>query len=211
MEEKTTVQTVEGGEIILVGEEHRNQDSRELAERVIEEVDPQTIAVERSGKKYPITSSTAGGMEYGAWYAEQEKIPLLHVDTKHDKPFRLRRKEGYGTLSLSREANKFSHPIEEDGDVDPRAISDARERVREQFGDDIADAMYIDREEMMVKNLLWAKENFPTPIVVNIGTFHILRMKELFNEIDEDRAMEEDEIFFNSQVEEGTTEAATAD
>lgn len=187
--DNTTIQTLADGDIVLVGEEHGNVFSKDLMRRVLNDVDPGTLAVEKSPGSWPLMD---GGMGRAAQFAEDADRPLLAIDKPSPK-FRARSGSRAGLLQ---DANEFSHPITVDGDVEVAAISNARQRVRDNYGHKTHREMYTEREKEMAGNLKAAIEEYPTPIVAGIGTFHILALRDIYplvepNELTNEKILKE--------------------
>lgn len=166
--DKYTVERLDDGDVVLVGEKHSGRGaerSRELAERVLDDVQPRTIAIEASAGKRP---GSAGGMTIGHRYARDNGLPCLTIDTP----------KRFGETTdrvgeLYRDANIFTHPIQEDGDLNPKAAHNARQAVYELYGKDTFYRMYLKRESKMAARLRRATERFSTPIVWFGGAFHV--------------------------------------
>jgi hypothetical protein len=161
----TTVQTAQGGDIILVGEEHGNSDSAALMDRVLDEHEPAALAQEREPNQRLLRR---GAMGAATSYARRHNLPTVKVDIgSPSEP---------GLMTV---ANEFTAPIEEDGDLDPQAIEDARTAVRDEYDYETYRAMYIDRERAMAANLQASLQEFGAPIICALGAFHILSVREL--------------------------------
>lgn len=187
-DEYNTVQTVANEDIILVGEEHHNHRSKELMDRVLDEVGPNTIAVEASPGERPV----GGGMGLASNYASKESIPAIAIDSPNKREkFRSCSNNSGRLLTV---ANQFSHPIQENGDVDIRAINNARRTIRDEFGQQAYNEMYTNREIIMTKVLKSCLRDFESPIVAGVGTFHILALRDMFSEIDGLEALSEERI-----------------
>lgn len=171
----TTVEEVLGGNVVLVGEEHGNERCEALAEKVLDEYQPPTLAIESARPSRPNTGARRAFYDY----AKERTLPFIAIDENnrwHDLDY---------NGPLHRDANNFSHPIEEDGDLDPQAITDARNRIQEKYGSDIYHAMYTEREEAMAGRINTLLDFFDTPIVVGIGTFHIRALRDYLEAYDD--------------------------
>lgn len=190
----TTVQTGLDEQVILVGEEHSlpgAEHSESLMEEVLEEYDPQSLAIEAT---IPSAGRRAG-MGAAQSFAEQEGRPITAIDDGS---------ASWGptiddTGKLLSVANTFAEPIEEDGDVAIESIDHARRAVLEEFGEETTLAMYDDRERAMARRLRYMVESddFETPIVAGIGTFHILSLKAYLENEDDTEALSERRIKWN--------------
>lgn len=184
-EDYTTVEETLDGDVILVGEEHTPpgaEYSEDLADRVLQEYEPQTIAIE----SYRPRNRSGGAMGRVADYASDEGVPLVAIDNSN--PWH---RLDCSRSNLMERANHFSHPIQEDGDLDPAAIYDARERIRDEFGDDAREMMFENRENAMAARLRGLREStecgpedmeYESPIVAAIGTFHIRGIRDRLEE-----------------------------
>lgn len=168
-EEYTTVEEVLDGDVILIGEQHEEPGasrSNDLAWEVIGEYSPQTVAIEAYR---PLNrTGTAQGALYD--YSREEGIPLVAIDENNQ----------WGDLECDRHdlhevANTFSHPIQEDGDLDAGAIYDSRSNVLHEFGEEAFEMMYEDRELAMAQRIRGTlmRTSVETPLVVAMGAFHV--------------------------------------
>jgi len=170
----TTVASLLGGDIILVGEKHGNRDSASLMDTVLETVEPQTVAAEMPPRsRVPST----GGMGRARKYATENSAPLIRIDKSGR--FNNIRDTDISMSELIRKANLFSYEIETDGDLNEDAIWDARNRIKTYYGNKVWKAMYPEREAAMAKHLLKARSEFETPIVAGIGAFHLPAVSQM--------------------------------
>lgn len=174
MEEKqdyTSVEILEDGDLILVGEEHRNTDSRRLVEEVVEEVEPKTIAVEADKRQE--RGGSSGGMGWASDWAREEGKPIYSIDRTAAE----RRREL--AVRANGVANEFPHPLQENGDVDIRGPTEARANFKDEFGIEAHRIMYEDREVDMARRLNTALDEMETPIVAVTGVYHTQALAEL--------------------------------
>lgn len=179
--DKTTVEELEDGGLIIVGEEHTPPGalySQALGERVLDEYQPGTVAIEMPPGR--ITGSS-GAMGLAREYAKRNGTRLLTIDNQRHLMHRV----VDPTQSLMRAANQFTHPIREDGDLNENAIWNARQAVHELFGDDAFYEMYTHREENMAARLREAMRRFPQPIVLFCGAFHVPSLVEQYEQGDD--------------------------
>lgn len=162
--DKTTVAQV--GDIILIGEEHRNSRCRFLAETVLDDVTPGVIALEHRSQMGAIGAL----QEYARSYA----VPAVKIDG----PKRFRQTVD-SVIDLLDTANHFEYPIQEDGDLDPRAPRVARKMVRDEFGLDTHREMYPERERYMARRLNRLAEDYDGPVVAGVGAFHVEAIVEM--------------------------------
>lgn len=201
--DKTTVQYLEDGDVVLVGEGHSGDNAKRakrLCRRVVDEVGPATLAIE-----YPdshIRYHGPGAMGYLSSYGNDFGKPILHIDKGRDGR-RNAVDDDYGRF-LS-DANKFTHPIEKDGDLDPQAITDARARIHDKYGHEAYKAMYTNREVYMTALLREAKDQLATPIVAGVGAFHILALRDIYKSMDIKIPISPDRIFNTATVSEAAT------
>lgn len=176
-EDFTTVEVLMDGDLIIVGEEHGNENSKRLMQRILDKTDPGMTAVEQGPHH---ARPVDGAMGEVARYAEREGIDLWHIDNE-DRWRSIR--SDTDMRELLDVANQFSHEIQLDGDLDERAITDARERVRDQFGNEVFNAVYPDREETMAEYLRWLGNitTYP-PAVAAVGAFHLPAIAEIIEE-----------------------------
>lgn len=173
MEEKqnyTSVEILEDGDLILVGEKHHNEKSRQLVEEIVEEVVPETIAVEADKRQK--RRGSAGGMEWASNWARDEGKPIYSIDRTTTE----RRKLPRGANGV---ANAFPHPVKENGDVDIRGPSKTRAKFKDEFGIEAHRVMYEDREIDMARRLNTALAEMGTPIVAVTGVYHTQALAEL--------------------------------
>lgn len=167
-QDHTTVESCHGGDIILIGEEHGNSKCESLAEDVIDDVEPGVFAVEMPPRS-PVSGRGAMGAVRRAANAAGE--PVINIDIENrSRKFKETTDERW---KLTRRANVFSEPIEEDGNLEERAIWDARARVKAEFGADTWRIMYPIREAEMARQLLTANRQYDGRVVAAIGAFHV--------------------------------------
>lgn len=155
---KTTVERV--GNIVLIGEEHRNERSAKLAEEVLDGLNPGVVGLEHV--------ADTGAIGVLRRYADNHGITRVKIDGP---------KRFNSTVDNPREligtANFFADPIQEDGDLDPEVPQIARSKVRDEFGLDTHRQMYPERERYMARRLNRLAEDWETPVVAGIGAFHV--------------------------------------
>jgi len=190
--DNTTVQSLDDGDIILIGEEHSGTGAnrcKRMARHLIDEIDPQTLCVEYPPRNNPYHG--IGAMGYFSDYAQEHSLPLIHIDKEKDD--RREVVDSYGKFCT--DANKFTYPIEEDGDLDSRAITDARKRIYDEYGREAYEAMYIDREIYMAGILREIKRRYRLPIMVGMGTFHIFAVRDMYNSMENKVAFGASRVF----------------
>jgi SAM-dependent methyltransferase len=174
---KTTVGVVEdvshqNTTVYIVGEEHSGEGARRagsLARELLRNIEePEVVAIEDN------SPSVKRGGAMGAVYsfAEENLASVFAIDEPKSSIREACSEVGCSYGSLLLDANEFSHPIQEDGDLDPRAIRDARERVKENYGERVYDAMYTHREKQMAGRLRYLAAHYK-PIVAAVGAFHV--------------------------------------
>lgn len=207
MEEKSfnSVGEALDGQVILVGEDHRSRRCGRLAKRVIDQVDPQTLAVERA----PFVSPKPAGrvaMGEATQYAKENGLPLLHIDSR-DK----RRKFDEAVDNRGeflKVANHFEDPVTREGEVTINSIISSRSKIRHQFGQEAYEALYIEREIDMARHLIHAVERFEPPIVAAVGAFHVKALEEMLEVLDEGFPIDEQGINYTAASAEATPETA---
>lgn len=171
----TTVEVVEDGDIILVGEEHSPPGaprSRQLADLVCTYEHPGSYAIEAT---HP-DASRSSGMRVLQRRAARYQRPLVAIDNGW--------RSYLDELPASRSeivhhANIFTHPIDSRGDLNEKAIDNNRQLVYELYGEEVSNAMHERREEAMAGRLReMHRLGFPTPIVAGVGVFHIKSLAE---------------------------------
>lgn len=164
----TTVESCLDGDVILVGEEHGNNRCADLAGRVLDAVEPGAIAIEEPPERRAPHSAAMGEVSS---YAKNNGLRLAKIDIEN----RTRRfSQAIGNQrGLHSTANNFTFEIQEDGNLNPKAIRDAREAVKEQFGVSAWRIMYPIRETEMARNLLTLRNEYDGPVVAAIGAFHV--------------------------------------
>jgi hypothetical protein len=177
-EEYTTVRELPQEGAILIGEEHGNSRCAELARKVLDYYEPPTVAVEnhtpyRGRRNY-------SAMREVAAYASRENAPQVGIDEY------TRRLWGSAPnrIELLEDANRFSYPILEDGDLTEQAITDARERIADKYSERIWKEMYEYRERLMAARLRSIVAEYEAPVVAAVGTFHINRLAEYLSQRD---------------------------
>lgn len=173
----TTVATLGNGEVVLVGEEHGNRTCGELATDVLEDVEPVAVAVEHARLWYSATLGAAMGRM--AAYARRHGVPLIAID-ETSQIWRSTLGPNDRQAQFLAIANSFTHPITERGDVNERAIDNARQAIYELYGPDTYDALYELREQAMAERLKRAVHDYGEPIVAAIGTFHIKALQRYY-------------------------------
>lgn len=200
-----TVQTAADGSIVLVGEEHQNSICAELARDVLEEVEPETLAVEMP----PTWPAHGAGMGAMSRYAERHGKPLVNIDEPRGRMKNL----DCSYPKLTHVANTFKAPISSEGDVPLESINWARREVRDRFGQEAYNEMYTVRERAMTERLNTLKETYGTPIVAGVGTFHILALRDMLDTIDDTREIDARRITENGSgvtVDTNTNQTVTA-
>lgn len=178
--EKTTVEVLEDGDLIIVGEEHTGEGatrSRELGEEILNEYQPQTVAIEAPPGR---ATGGRGAMSLANGYARRNGADLLTIDNQRG-PMR-RAVDNFSDYLGT--ANTFTYPIQEDGDLNPKAIENARQLVYELYGEEAYYEMYTHREEKMAARLREAAASFQPPIVLFCGAFHVPALVEQYHEVD---------------------------
>lgn len=176
----TTVEQIDDN-IVLVGEKHDSHDSAELAERVLEAVDaaaevPLQICVELP----PGRSAGGSGMGSAITYARENSYPRYNIDKPRTGG--LQQFDTYPYPMLN-DANHFEHPVQENGDVDSRAISYARDLIADKYGDDVYDEMYTKREVAMAGRLRELASD-GAPVLAFVGAFHVPAIKQEYESRD---------------------------
>lgn len=161
---KTTVERI--GDIVLIGEEHRNKRSAKLAEEVLDGLNPGVIGLEHV--------AGTGAIGVLRRYADNHGITRVKIDG----PKRFRRTVD-DVHDLIGTANFFADPIQEDGDLDPEVPQIARNKVRDKFGLDTHRQMYPERERYMARRLNRLRESWDTPVVAGMGAFHVDAVAEM--------------------------------
>jgi hypothetical protein len=176
LEELTTVEYIappDDDKIYMVGEQHEDPGASicaEVAENLIDKIEPSAVAIEMP----PGTRARdRAAMGVARQYVEgNPDVDGYYVDEPRDE---LRAcVDNY--IELSRCANKFSEPIEDDGDLDQMAIYDARSRVKNEFGGEAYRKMYEEREKAMAARVRWLHEQQPGVTLWVGGVFHIKEM-----------------------------------
>lgn len=175
MEDKrdfTSVEVLEDGDLVLVGEKHYNKNSKQLVEEIVEEVQPNTVALEADKTQ----ERTTGGMGAANLWARENGINTYKID----KPFHTPRRAINGSYSgYLRVANEFPYPLQENGDVDRRGPMEVRSNYRDKYGREAYEAMYTRREEAMARRLNTALEEMETPILAVTGVYHTQALAKL--------------------------------
>lgn len=183
LEELTTVSrirgTTSGRDIFLIGEQHEPPGAEicnQVARNVLEEVEPNAIGVEMPPSSRVPPNSGMGACKS---YARENNIMAYRVD----KDRREMRESTDSYMRLSIVANEFSHSIEDDGDLNPEAIADARERVRNEFSQDAFRAMYLSRERHMKRKMIELHRRSNGHTVWSGGVFHIDSLSRKLNSV----------------------------
>lgn len=166
--------------LILVGEKHLCPESGRLASRICEGLDPVAFGVEnspayRQGKTSHITTRS-GAIEYLEGYSSTRDVPLFYLDIpteQFEESLLEAIPDDMTQFEAKQISNQFEDPIDDSGKVTYRSISAARERVREQINEETYEFLYDEREEYIVKQLNWMRNEFSDPVVVAVGAFHV--------------------------------------
>lgn len=184
----TTVESCLDGDIILIGEKHGNERSGGLARDVLGEVEPGVIAVEEPPNKAVIPR---GAMGAAVQYSRDNQLDFAKIDIESRRREFASRVDDMARFHAV--ANSFSSPIQPSGDLQEQAIWDARNGVKDRFGEAAWRIMYPIREQEMARRLLTLRENYDGPVVAAIGAFHVpavsqfLAHEEPLEKIDDNR------------------------
>ena len=179
-DEYTTIEQI--GDIFLVGEEHGNKNSRQLIERLLDERQPDAIGYEMPPGNRPASS----GMRAALQHAQQRPdVPAIAVDIgERDEMWREVLSSSEHRGELLRDANRFTYPITDNGNLNPQAIHDASNRIRNWWSDNVWRAMYPRREAVMARVLKKMEREYGEVLCV-IGAFHIQRLAQILNYIND--------------------------
>lgn len=166
--------------LILVGEKHSCPKSGQLASRICDGLDPVAFGIENSpahrrGKTSHITARS-GAIEYLEGYSSTRDVPVFYLDVPQDhfsESLEQAIPDNMTKFKAKQISNQFKDPVDESGKVTRRSISAARERVREQINEETYEFLYDEREEYIVKQLNWMRDEFSDPVVVAVGAFHV--------------------------------------
>jgi len=171
-EEYTTVRELPQEGIILVGEEHGNSRCAMLATEVLQHYQPPVVAVENH-RPYGGNSGYSAMREVAA-FAEARDVPQVGIDEYTRNLWG----SAPNRVELLADANRFSYPIAEDGDLTEQAIADARRRIADKYSERVWKEMYEWRERLMAARLREIVEEYGAPVVAAVGTFHINALAE---------------------------------
>jgi len=166
----TTVEPLADDDIVLVGENHKNGPINDLTEDLLDELEPNTVAIEN---QRPVAHSS--GMGVATRYASRNDVAVAAIDESLWR-------EVETETSVLADANEFTYPIQSDGSLDARSIYNARARIKAKYGEEMFRKMYVEREIDMARRLrhLYDSDEFATPITVHIGVFHITALRDMW-------------------------------
>jgi hypothetical protein len=176
LENLTTVEWLappDDDKLYLVGEQHQQPGApicAEVAENLIDQIEPSAVAIEMPpGTRARDRAAMGVARQY---VQDNPNVTGYYVD----EPRNELRSCVDNYIELSRCANKFSEPIEDDGDLDEIAIYDARSRVKNEFGSEAYLKMYEEREKAMAARVRWLHAQQPGVTLWVGGVFHIKDM-----------------------------------
>jgi hypothetical protein len=159
--------------IYFVGEQHEQPGApicAEVAENLIDQIEPSAVAIEMPpGTRARDRAAMGVARQY---VQDNPDVTGYYVDEPRDEL----RSCVNNYIELSRCANKFSEPIEDDGDLEEIAIYDARSRVKNEFGSEAYVKMYEEREKAMAARVQWLHAQQPGVTLWVGGVFHIKDM-----------------------------------
>lgn len=156
-------------DVIIVGEAHGYDESAELVSRVVGEQPPTAVAVELPPVGIVIDQN--GGIGAALEHARGD-IPAVAIDDSRpwiEQHF----PENLLWADAIRVANAPQNAVEETGRMPLRAIQEVRNTIRDRFGQDVFDAIYIKREQRMADRLRTLTQAYDGTIVAVVGAFHV--------------------------------------
>jgi pheromone shutdown protein TraB len=174
--------------LIIIGEAHGYLESKDLIERVINNFDIDCLALEMHNSVSLRLCSSDDGMKFAYNYAKKNSLPVYFVD-KSD--VWLEKETGIDHNKLALFVNKPQCSVMDNGDISMEVISRARSRVREEFNDEVYEALFTKREELMSRRISNIREENSGLVLCVVGLFHVKEMAERLRTEDyDDKSLE---------------------
>lgn len=156
------------GDVVVVGEHHRQKESRNLVDDVLCEYDFSSVCVEApSEMKYKTDRGGAIGLALRT--AEEQDIPRYYVDTPDTDMY-----EAFGSryraASYLTELRHRFEPLKGEK-ISHERMNKARTDVQEKFGDEAFYMVFEKREQLMAGRAKWAAEQNGVTLLV-VGNAH---------------------------------------
>lgn len=174
------VRTTEDDTFVLVGEDHTKDDLySSLFREVAKEVQPKTIAVEARDASAAMNRNFCCAVGEASTYAQEAGVPLIAVDTHW-------RSLAPSTADLSGLLDTINRTdVNVNGSFDPAMRDEIIEEVVEEYGEEVAHAVWRDREELMAARLLGSiMEGHQMPCLVACGIYHLDPLVERLQDSD---------------------------
>jgi pheromone shutdown protein TraB len=186
------------GDVVVVGEIHRSNGSRNLVQEVISEHNFSAVCVEES---YDCNNwyrpDFGGAIGYTLNYAENEDIPRYYVDMQKDHIL--------DVFDSTYEADKYFNSIDEkckkelkdiessqDGLIKQSLISSTRDKIFRDFGNKGRRKLLKDREIYMSGRTEWVSQEYDGKILLVIGAGHFNSVIEYLRQNIEPKPMDDE-------------------
>lgn len=181
--------------ITIVGECHTNIEYENLICSIIEDIEPDGIAVESS----TFINLVDGGISQSKIYASDLDVPLAIVD-QNEKWMKNKLGEDKSDIILT--ANKYQQYVHNIGDITPRIVSDARNIIRDKFGEKAYQTLYTQREEYMGSRVNGFQDYVDGEVLLICGAFHVYALSEMVDisasYIEDNRILEDNYNIYNN-------------
>lgn len=165
--------------ITLVGEIHQDEEYQNIVTSVIENKNPNIIAVE-SSTIHPFYFS--GGIAQSKHYGSDLECKVVRLDQDEEW---MDSKLGSDRMSAVYYGNQLKHLVKDLGDINPRIVSEARNNVRDNLGEYPYRILFTVREILMSRRLKYINNKFPNQNIVGIfGAFHIYAISKIYDLVD---------------------------
>lgn len=186
-------------DIYIVGEAHNSYTSESLVWNILEGVEPNGIAIEQSPiyDSIPPRFSNTGGISRAYHYSKSTNIPVALID---ENITWMKSNTNGNSSEIIRVANSPQNQQTEVGDFYMNTIMESRNLVRDNFGIENYEAIFIKREQNMARRILGFNERVSGPIVAVVGGFHVHAIIEFLDLVDaniEDRRISESQHYYH--------------
>lgn len=157
------------GDVVVVGERHRDRGSGRLVNAVLEEYDIEGVCVE-VGPETGYRGNGGGAVGESLVWAEDSEVPRFYVDESVNDVIEAfgSRRRAYRYLK----ALEDDIPNHEDGLIEKGMCREVREDFREEYGEDSFDLLFSNREQKMAGRARWASDEVGGCVLLVVGAAH---------------------------------------
>lgn len=160
--------------ITIVGEVHHSIEYENLVCSVIEDLEPDGIAVESS----TAVNLIDGGIPQAKIYSSSMDIPLAVVDQNYKWLDDRLDSDRYNVIT---KANSYQNEVKEIGDVTYRTIVNSRNKIRDLYGENVYRSLFTDREEKMASRSKAFQKKLDGHIILICGAFHVPAIADMID------------------------------